>query len=210
MDKEKEDRTTARFPPPPSYYKSFTSSNSMNPPKINILSKLNAFRSFGTEYKIKDVNNFFNPVDIQILQRLDKDKVDDINISNLKFFQDINASIQEPNQKYIKINQLNFNVIKELENETKFLQERYKNLLSNFGKSFENCEIESCLIKLSFQKIFFYLSMLKKKKILKGIADYFKNEIEENEKIESQLSENISNFQTLLIDGVNKIKSQNE
>ena len=46
MDREKEDRTTARFPPPPSYYKSFTSSNSMSPPKITPFTSVQRNLSF--------------------------------------------------------------------------------------------------------------------------------------------------------------------
>lgn len=205
MEKDKEDRTTARFPPPPTYYKQFSSPSAMSPPNYNFISKLNSFRTFGTEYKIKDVNNFFNPVEIQMLQRLPKEKVDEITISNLKFFQIVNASIQDPTQNYIKINP-NFNLIKELETEIQFLKDRYKKLLSNFGKNFPNCEFESCLIKLSFQKIFFYLSMLKKKKILKDMVDYFKNEIEQNDILAAQLTQNVTNFQNILIEGVNNIK----
>ena len=139
MEKDKEDRTKARFPPPPTYYKQFSSPSAMSPPNYNFISKLNSFRTFGTEYKIKDVNNFFNPVEIQVLQRLPKEKVDEITISNLKFFQIVNASIQDQTQHYIKIN-LNFNLIKELETEIQFLKDRYKKLLSNFGKNFPNCE----------------------------------------------------------------------
>ena len=205
MEKDKEDRTTARFPPPPTYYKKFTSPSAMFPPNYSFISKLNSYRTFGTEYKIKDVNNFFNPVEIQMLQRLPKEKVDEITISNLRFFQIVNASIQDPTQNYIKINQ-NFNLIKELEAEIKFLKERYKKLINNFSKSIPDCEFESCLIKLSFQKIFFYLSMLKKKKILKDMIDYFKNEISQNEILASQLTQNVTNFQNILIEGVNSIK----
>ena len=54
------------------------------------------------------------------------------------------------------------------------------------------------LIKLSFQKIFFYLQILKKKHILNETIKFFKKENERNKTIENQLKENIKNFQHLL------------
>ena len=61
-----------------------------------------------------------------------------------------------------------------LESETIFLKERYKILLDNLCNNIENAEMDVNLIKLSFQKIFFYLKILKKKHILNETIKFFK------------------------------------
>ena len=38
------------------------------------------------------------------------------------------------------------------------------------------------------------------------MVDYFKNEIEQNDMLAAQLTQNVTNFQNILIEGVNSIK----
>lgn len=208
-DKEKESKnTTAKFPPPPKHYKLFETPNSISPPSTSTLNKLTSFKTFGVEYKIKDVNNFFNQVEVhQLLETIPQDYLNTLSISNQLFFQNLNDNIVA-NQNFLKINSddLNFNIIKELENEIRFVKERYKSLLVNVTKRIDYCQYDSNLIKLSFQKIFFYLSLLKKKKILNDITAYFDNEIKQNEIIEERLIKNINLFQTILLKGIQDLR----
>ena len=73
---EREDKSIARFPPPPSHYKHFTSPDILDPPDINVISQLNSFKTFGTEYNLKDILTFYNPVDIHLLKEVPKSSIE--------------------------------------------------------------------------------------------------------------------------------------
>ena len=186
----------SKFPFPPTYYKDFETPKSMNPPDLNIISKMNTFKTFGVEYKTKHINIFLNPVEI------DKFKEEDIKkykLKNMDYFQSLNDSnVNFMGYNSIKSSSINFNPMFFLESETIFLKERYKILLDNLCNNIENAEMDVNLIKLGFQKIFFYLQILKKKHILNETIKFFKKENERNKTIENQLKENIKNFQYLL------------
>ena len=202
---EREDKSIARFPPPPSHYKYFTSPHTLDPPDINVISQLNSFKTFGTEYNLKDILTFYNPVDVQLLKDIPKSSIE--SSQNIPFFENINNNKIDQNQKYLNIKE-NFNVIKELENETKFIKEHFKKLLTLLCKDYAQCENECLLIGISFQKIYFYLSMLKRRQNLHELAEYFKNEIRKNEQIEKQINANIQNFHKMLINESNRMKQQ--
>ena len=190
------DRMKSKFPFPPTYYKEFETPQSMKPPDLNIISKMNTFKTFGVEYKTKHINIFLNPVEI------DKFKEEDIKkykLKNMDYFQSLNDSnVNFMGYNSIKSSSINFNPMKFLENEIDFIKERYKILLDNLCNNIENAEMDVNLIKLGFQKIFFYLQILKKKHILNETIKFFKKENERNKTIENQLKENIKNFQDLL------------
>ena len=202
---EREDKSIARFPPPPSHYKHFTSPDILDPPDINVISQLNSFKTFGTEYNLKDILTFYNPVDIHLLKEVPKSSIE--GSQNISFFENINNNKIVQNQKYLNIKE-NFNVIKERENETKFIKEHFKKLLSLLCKDYVQCENECLLIGISLQKIYFYLSMLKRRQNLHELAEYFKSEIKRNEEIEKQINMNIQNFHKMLINESNRIKKQ--
>ena len=103
------------------------------------------------------------------------------------------------------VNQIN--AINELEKEINFLKERYKIMIENISKNIEYSQYESNLIKMSYQKIFFYLRLLKKKQILNETIKYFHKEIEKNEKIEKQLKENLNNFHLILKNTLNEVNN---
>jgi cytochrome oxidase Cu insertion factor (SCO1/SenC/PrrC family) len=82
-------------------------------------------------------------------------------------------------------------------------------MIENISKNIEYSQYESILIKMSYQKIFFYLRLLKKKQILNETIKYFNKEIEKNTKIEKQLEENLNNFYTILKKTLNEVNNMN-
>ena len=190
------DRMKSKFPFPPTYYKEFETPESLKPPDLNIISKMNTFKTFGVEYKTKHINIFLNPVEID---KFTEEDIKKYKLKNMDYFQSLNDSnVNFMGYNSIKSSSINFNPMKFLENEIDFIKERYKILLDNLCNNIENAEMDVNLIKLGFQKIFFYLQILKKKHILNETIKFFKKETERNKTIENQLKENIKNFQDLL------------
>ena len=148
------------FPNPPKHYKNFSKEDSMSPPDLNALNKVNSFMSFGVEYKLKDYNTSFNPVEPGFLKLYDKKIIEGKNIPNKAIFQDPNTNLAT-----LTIDNLNVNIFDAINHEILFLNKTYKNLLNQIT-IIEDFELDSCLIKFSFQKIYFLISLLKKKKVI--------------------------------------------
>ena len=204
MERELRDPSIEKFPFPPKYYKEFDTEFKYKSPDLRILQKLDKFKTFGTEFNNnKQIDNFLFTIDNSFLRKPKfKEYVKNINIPNENYFKNLN-SIDNLNSD--NINQIN--AINELEKEIKFLKERYKIMIENISKNIEYSQYESNLIKMSYQKIFFYLRLLKKKQILNETIKYFHKEIEKNEKIEKQLKENLNNFHLILKNTLNEVNN---
>lgn len=150
------------FPNPPNHYKDFINGpNSLNPPDIQIISKITNFTTFGTEYKINQYNfhTFDFGCDTSIL---DKKLIKDKSIQNVELFNNKIEDIKE------KISQMNIveqiNIIKA---EVKFLNNIFVDLSKKFRFDIVNSETDNKLMKFSFQKIYFVISILKRKQVNK-------------------------------------------
>ena len=207
MERELRDPSIEKFPFPPKYYKEFDTEFKYKSPDLRILQKLDKFKTFGIEYNNnnKQIDNFLFTIDNSFLRKPKfKEYIKNINIPNENYFKNLN-NIDNLNSD--NINQIN--AINELEKEIKFLKERYKIMIENISKNIEYSYFESNLIKMSYQKIFFYLRLLKKKQILNETIKYFHKEIEKNEKIEKQLKENLNNFHLILKNTLTEINNNN-
>ena len=208
MERELRDPSIEKFPFPPKYYKEFDTEFKYKSPDLRILQKLDKFKTFGTEYNNnnKQIDNFLFTIDNSFIAKFPKFKDyiknKKITIPNENYFKNLN-SIDNLNND--NVNQIN--AINELEKEINFLKERYKIMIENISKNIEYSQYESNLIKMSYQKIFFYLRLLKKKQILNETIKYFHKEIEKNEKIEKQLKENLNNFHLILKNTLNEVNN---
>ena len=186
MESEKEKLS---FPPPPDYYKEFTTPNKYFPPKLSSLNKLDKFTTFGNVYNVKDINISYNPVNIgNIGKKLAKAE----NMSNNKFFREIEGL----NKDSSNINCDKFNIIEELEKEILFLRKEYKQLLSDITKDINKTKVK--LIGVSIQKINFYIIALRRKAILQRTIDFFNKEINDCEETSKKVDEGIKNFYNYL------------
>ena len=186
MESEKEKLS---FPPPPDYYKEFTTPNKYLPPKLSSLNKLDKFTTFGNVYNVKDINISYNPVNIgNIGKKLAKAE----NMSNNKFFREIEGL----NKDSSNINCDKFNIIEELEKEILFLRKEYKQLLSDITKDINKTKVK--LIGVSIQKINFYIIALRRKAILQRTIDFFNKEINDCEETSKKVDEGIKNFYNYL------------
>lgn len=197
------DQRIYNFPKPPEYYKEFKSPDSFQPPNLNYLNKINCFQTFGHNYKLNDLNISFNPVEINCLKKLSKKKLENVTMYNNNFFEEIS-------DKKISLNNVNcdsFNIVEELENEIKFLRERYKCLLNDICKGIDKYNFNCTLIKLSIQKINFYLIALRKKSAIKQTIDYFEKQIQDNNQVTRQISTNIQNCKDSIEAKLNELKN---
>ena len=147
------------FPNPPSHYKNFTRENSMMPPDINNIEKFESFMSFGVEYKLGQVNTITNPIDTAFLNCFDPKIIDKKKIPNQSIFQNPDINIAN-----LTVDNLKTNIFQAIKKEINFLKKTYLNFLNQITIN-EDFELDSCLIKFSFQKIYFFISLLKKKKV---------------------------------------------
>ena len=53
------DKQKQEYPPPPDYFKEFTSPNKYSPPKLSYLDKMDKLMTFGSEYSTQKINNKF-------------------------------------------------------------------------------------------------------------------------------------------------------
>ena len=148
------------FPNPPKHYKYFTKEDAMQYPDLNYLSKMGSFMSFAKEYKTKEINSFSNSVESGFLKYFDPKLIESKNIPNKFIFQDNNFSINQLN-----VDNLNVNILDALESEINFVKKTYIELLSQINDNIDDCELSNCLIKFSFQKIYFFISLLKRKQV---------------------------------------------
>ena len=210
MERELRDPSIEKFPFPPKYYKEFDTEFKYKSPDFRIIQKLDKFKTFGIEYNNsnKQIDNILFTIDNSYVTKFPKFneyiKKEKITIPNKNYFKNLNIIDNLNNNN---INQIN--AINELEKEIKFLKERYKIMIENISKNIEYSYFESNLIKMSYQKIFFYLRLLKKKQILNETIKYFHKEIEKNEKIEKQLKENLNNFHLILKNTLTEINNNN-
>jgi hypothetical protein len=139
------------FPNPPKHYTLFSNEESLYPPDLSTLNKVNSFMSFGDELKMKELNFPSSMVESDFLKFYDPEIINKKQIPNRQI--DFMAPLME-----------NFNLIEALNQELKFIKNTYHEILENLS-DLDDFELNSCLIKYSFQKIYFFLSHLKKKKV---------------------------------------------
>ena len=185
-DKEKQ-----QYPPPPDYFKEFTTPDKYLPPKLSSLERIDKFITFGCEYSTKKLNISYNPVNLQSVgsKLLKASKT-----RNREKFQ----SLEKKSELEIDIDSLNLNIIDELEKEIIFLRSRYKQMLIDITKNIYKAKDKTSLIGLTIQKINFYLIALRRKAILKKTIDFYNNEIKDCEKTIETVVNNIDNFRKFL------------
>ena len=148
------------YPNPPSYYKRFADSpQAMTPPSLNIFSKINTFGCLGFEYKINNYN--FYTVDLDPNIKINDDKfVKDKQIPNVCLFNENIEVIKNKISQMTIIEQVE--IIKE---EVKFLNRIYADLTKKLNFNFRDCEVDNKLMKFAFQKIYFVISIIKRKQV---------------------------------------------
>ena len=192
MENEKEKLV---YPPPPDYYKEFTSPDKYSPPQLSALNQLDTFITFGNTYSTQDLNISYNPVEIStISKKMGKSE----GMSNNKFFREIE------NKDTLNINCDNFNVIEELEKEIIFLRKQYKKLLSDISDDITKSQIK--LIGISIQKINFYLISLRRKSILQKTIDFYNKEIDDCEQTSNKAEEGLKKFYNYLEENLEEFK----
>lgn len=152
------------FPNPPKHYKLFDREDSLIPPDLNALNKLNSFMSFGVEYKMKEVNFSSTPVESNFLKAYDNKLIESKNIPNRNLFEGEHSTHEYLSQ--LNLDKLNLSIFDLIETEVKFVRKTYEDMLDQIT-NIQDFELNSCLIKYSFQKIYFFISLLKKKKVRK-------------------------------------------
>jgi hypothetical protein len=184
-----EDNNISVFPNPPKHYKCFQNSDTaLPPPDINMLNKVNSFMTFGKEYKLREINFHTQTIDTNFMQFYDKSKLDHRNIPNVNILEN-----------------KELNIFIALEEEIEFLKRTYLSLLSHIRQNIEECEFDNCLIKYTFQKIYYLIALLKRKQVYIETKRYFENQIENNTLLEKQLNANIEECKNILQKGLNEV-----
>ena len=187
------DKQKQKFPPPPDYFKDFTTPDKYSPPKLSVLNKMEKLIIFGSESKTDKINISYNPVNVDDVGKKLLEQAKPPNIEKFK-----NLKIDGDTE--INSDQLNLNIVDEIENEILFLRKRYERILEdiikNVGKAGNRNKI--ALIGLTFQKINFYLIALRRKAILKKTIDFYKKEIEDCKKTSENVDNNLKNFRKYL------------
>ncbi len=191
------------YPDPPKHYKQFIREDSMSYPDLNFLSRMETFMTFGKEYKTKEINTNVNTVDTEFLKHFDSKLLEYKNIPN-KFFTEPNFTSNTKN-----VENLTINIFDAIQSEVNFIKKTYLDLLDQTSVNIDECDLSNCLIKFAFQKIYFFISLLKKKQIFIEMISYFKSEIEKNTCLENTLTSNLEKCQQVFISGLNKIKEIN-
>ena len=187
------DKQKQKFPPPPDYFKDFTTPDKYSPPKLSVLNKMEKLIIFGSESKTDKINISYNPLNVDDVGKKLLEQAKPPNIEKFK-----NLKIDGDTE--INSDQLNLNIVDEIENEILFLRKRYERILEdiikNVGKAANRNKI--ALIGLTFQKINFYLIALRRKAILKKTIDFYKKEIEDCKKTSENVDNNLKNFRKYL------------
>ena len=187
------DKQKQEYPPPPDYFKEFTSPNKYSPPKLSYLDKMDKLITFGSEYSTKLMNISYNPINVQnVGEKLLKESKS----RNVELFKAIR------NESDININSDNYilNIIDEIEKEILFLKKRYERILEDITKNINKAGNRNkiALIGFTLQKINFYLIALRRKAILKKTIDFYTKEIEDCKKTCEKVEINKKNFRKYL------------
>jgi hypothetical protein len=195
------DKENLQYPPPPDYFKEFTTADKYSPPKLSSLERMDKFISFGSEYSTKKLNISLNPVNVKSvgkkLLKVSKSR-------NIEKFE----TLEKKSDLDIDIDSLNLNLIDELEKEILFLMSRYKQMLTDITKNINRAKDKTSLIGLTIQKINFYLIALRRKAVLKKTIDFYNNEIKNCEKTTETAENNIKNFRKLLEDEIKEFTEE--
>lgn len=189
------------YPTPPRYFKSFTRPDSFMPPDLSIIGKFGSFTTFGKEYSLKKISKYDIAIESDFLNYFDRDLIESYNIPNQNLFNNPKIDFNK-----ITLDSLNLNVMDVIQDEISFIKRMYIELLQQIRENIDKCELISLLIKYSFQKVYFLISLVKRKKVWSDIFKYFKGEMEYNDKLENTLSNNIHKFINSLQSGLTKIK----
>ena len=189
------DKQKQEYPPPPDYFKEFTSPNKYSPPKLSYLDKMDKLITFGSEYSTKLMNISYNPINVQnVGEKLLKESKS----RNVELFKAIR------NESDININSDNYklNIIDEIEKEILFLKKRYERILEDITKNINKAGNRNkiALIGFTLQKINFYLIALRRRAILKKTIDFYNKQIQDCEKTIETADNNIKNFRKYLIE----------
>ena len=191
MESDKEKQI---FPPPPDYFKEFTSPNKYSPPKLSYINKMDKLITFGSEYATKEMNISYNPINIDTVgdKLLKASKARNVDLFR-SIKNDIDKSLSSDSFK---------NLIDEIEKEIYFLKSRYEKILEDIGKDIKKAGNRNkiALIGLTLQKINFYLIALRRKAVLKKTIDFYEKEIQDCEKTSNNVENNIKNFRIYLED----------
>ena len=193
------DKQKQKYPPPPDYFKEFTSPNIYSPPKISCLNKLDKLIIFGSEYSTKKINISYNPVNVPNISNV-KDNMDKLlkesKARNIELFR----NIKKESDVNINSDNMKLNIIEELEKEIIFLKKRYERLLEDISKNINKAgnKNKMTLIGITMQKINFYLIALRRKAILKKTIDSYEKQIEDCKKTSETFENNKKNFRKYL------------
>ena len=199
------DKIKQQYPPPPDYFKEFTSPNKYLPPKLSCLDKMDKLIIFGSEYSTKEMNISYNPTNVDNVgdKLLKESKARNIMLfKNLKGESDISINSDD----------LQLNIIDEIGNEITFLKKRYERILEDLTKNVNKAGNTNklALIGLTLQKINFYLIALRRKAVLKKTIEFYENEIQDCQKTSENIKNNINNFKKYIEDeGKELLKEEN-
>ena len=199
------DKIKQQYPPPPDYFKEFTSPNKYLPPKLSCLDKMDKLIIFGSEYSTKEMNISYNPTNVDNVgdKLLKESKARNIMLfKNLKGESDISINSDD----------LQLNIIDEIGNEITFLKKRYERILEDLTKNVNKAGNTNklALIGLTLQKINFYLIALRRKAVLKKTIEFYENEIQDCQKTSENIKNNINNFKKYIEDeGKELLKGEN-
>ena len=200
------DKIKQQYPPPPDYFKEFTSPNKYLPPKLSCLGKMDKLIIFGSEYSTKEMNISYNPTNVDNVgdKLLKESKARNIMLfKNLKGESDISINSDD----------LQLNIIDEIGNEITFLKKRYERILEDLTKNVNKAGNTNklALIGLTLQKINFYLIALRRKAVLKKTIEFYENEIQDCQKTSENIKNNINNFKKYIEDeGKELLKEENQ
>ena len=186
MESDKEKQI---YPPPPDYFKEFTSPNKYLPPKLSAINKINKLIVFGSEYKINEMNISYNPLNIQ---NVGKKLLEQAKPPNIDVFQKIKIDSDTD----INSDELKLNLIDALESEIIFLKKRYGRVIEDISKNISKAGNKNkiALIGLTLQKITFYLIALRRKAVLHKTIDFYTKEIQDCQNTKENVENNIRNF----------------
>lgn len=186
------------YPEPPKYYKMFNNTDTFSPPDLSSISKFENFSLFGIEYtNIK----YSNPIESELLGKIDPQTLEQLKIPNQILFNNPKLDFEK-----VRLDSLNFNVIDAIGEEISFTRRIYFELVKEMKTNLEKAEMYSNLIKFTFQKIYFLISLLKRKKVLIDVLKYFKSEMDYNDNLDNKLSNNLNKLFETLQNGLTKIK----